>query len=385
MTSHVGPTVAPAVIQEQALGPEQPGTAVALLLQKAPCPGAPLGAAPAAVRVWFDAALLAVEPVFEDTLASERDAALVYAQLAKAENTRRAYSAAVRAWCAWCARRGITPLPGSGADVAAFLAGERGRGLAPPTLDLRRAAIRYLHHVAGCPNPTDDACVGAALAGIRRSAARAGERPRKKKAATVQVLRRLLEPIEDDLAGHRDRALLLVGFAGALRRSEITGIRVEDLEHTQRGLQLTIGQTKGSQTEAVIIPLPYGDTALCPVRALERWIKAAAITQGPVFRRIWRQKGSRTEGPPSLPRVGDQSLSDRAVALIVQARAAAAGFGAQELGGHSLKRGALTTGMDRGVHPTRLKRLGRHKSYDVLGEYMEFGDLFEGHPLTGVL
>ena len=201
----------------------------------------------------------------------------------------------------------------------------------------------------------------------------------------VQVLRRLLEPISDDLPGLRDRALLLVGFAGALRRSEIAGIRVEDLEHTQRGLQLTIGQTKGSQTAAVITPLPYDDTALCPVRALERWISAGAIKAGPVFRRIWRQKSSQDSGPPSLPRVGDVALSERAVALIVQARAVAAGFGAHELGGHSLKRGALTAGMDRGVHPTRLKRLGRHRSYDALGEYMEFGDLFEGHPLTGVL
>ena len=62
-----------------------------------------------------------------------------------------------------------------------------------------------------------------------------------------------------------------------------------------------------------------------------------------------------------------------------------AGFGRRDLGGHSLKRGALTTGMDRGVHPAKLKRLGRHKSFDVLGEYLEFGDLFDGHPLTGVL
>ena len=121
------------------------------------------------------------------------------------------------------------------------------------------------------------------------------------------------------------------------------------------------------------------------MRALERWIKAAAITQGPVFRRIWRQKGSRTEGPPSLPRVGDQSLSDRAVALIVQARAAAAGFGAHELGGHSLKRGRADHGDGPRRSPNPVEALGRHKSYDVLGEYMEFGDLFEGHPLTGVL
>jgi integrase len=264
------------VAEREPFGLKELSTAVTLLYPEPPCPDAPIGASPAIVRVWFDAALQAVEPIVEDTLDSERDAALAFAQLAKAANTRRAYSAAVRAWCAWCSRRDRSPLPGSGADVAAFLASERGRGLAPPSLDLRRAAIRYLHHVAGCAVPTGDACVSATIAGIRRSAAGRGERPRKKKAATVQVLRRLLDAIESDIAGDRDRALLLVGFAGALRRSEIAGIRVEDLEHTQRGMQLTISQTKGSQTDAVIIPLPYGDTALCPVRALERWIKAAS-------------------------------------------------------------------------------------------------------------
>ena len=69
----------------------------------------------------------------------------------------------------------------------------------------------------------------------------------------------------------------------------------------------------------------------------------------------------------------------------MQARARAAGFGRRDLGGHSLKRGALTTGIERGTHPAKLKRLGRHMSFYVLGEYLEFGDLFEGHPLSGML
>ena len=86
-------------------------TAVTLLLPEAPCPGAPIGASPAVVRVWFDAALQAVEPIPADTLDSERDAALAFAQLAKAANTRRAYSAAVKAWCAWCSRRDLPPCP----------------------------------------------------------------------------------------------------------------------------------------------------------------------------------------------------------------------------------------------------------------------------------
>ncbi len=350
-----------------------------------PLPPPPVGAAPEQVQTWFDATLAAALPVHDDTLASERHAAQAYGQLAKADNTRRAYVAAVRAWCAWCERRRLRPLPASGPDVAAFLAGERARGLTPETIKLRRAAIRYLHRVAGCPVPTDDACVAETLAGIQRTAARQGQHKRKKKAATVQVLRRLIAPIGDDLTGLRDRAMLLVGFAGALRRSELAAIRVGDLEPTERGLRLTLDQTKGSQAAAVMVPLPHGDTGLCPVRALERWLVAAGITQGAVFRRIWRAPGAKEGEAAALPRLGRDALTAQSVALVVQARAVAAGFGRRELGGHSLKRGALTTGMDRGVHPAKLKRLGRHQSYNVLGEYVEFGDLFEGHPLGGVL
>ena len=91
------------------------------------------------------------------------------------------------------------------------------------------------------------------------------------------------------------------------------------------------------------------------------------------------------DAPPPLPEIGKAALTSRSIADIVQARAVAAGFARRDLAGHSLKRGALTTGMDRGIHPAKLKRLGRHKSFDVLGEYLEFGDLFDGHPLTGVL
>jgi integrase len=347
-------------------------------------PGAPVGGAAAAVRAWFDAAIEAVVPAPDGTLHAERAAAEAFQRLAKAANTRSAYRAAVRAWCAWCAHRSLPPLPASGPDVAAFLAAERRRGLAPATIDLRRAAIRYLHRAAGCAVPTDDACVSETIAGIRREAAGRGELPEKKVAATAAVIRRLLAAIPDDLRGLRDRALILVGFAGALRRAELAFIRLEHLEKTPRGLRLTLPQTKGAQTTAVVVPLPYGETELCPVRALDRWLSAAGVTAGPVFRRLWRARRNTPESP-APPRLGREALTPRAIAELIQARAVAAGFRRRELGGHSLKRGALTTGMERGIHPARLKRLGRHKSFDVLGEYLEFGDPFEGHPLGGVL
>ena len=350
-----------------------------------PVPAILPGAGAAAVSAWFDTMVDIEPPALDGSLAAERDAAEAYARMAKAENTRRAYRAAVRVWCAWCARRSLAPLPASGADVAAFLASERGRGLTPETLKLRRAAIRYLHRAASCPVPTDDVAVSETLAGISRQAARTGYAPKKKVAATAGILRQILAPIPADLRGLRDRALIVTGFAGALRRSELAAVRVEHLEKTERGLRLTLPQTKGSQTDAVIVPLPYGHTELCPVRALAAWLETAEIAKGPVFRRIWLPKLTPPGEPPPLPRMGSQPITPWTVAAIVKARAADAGFKGRDFGGHSLKRGALTTGMDLGEHPAKLKRLGRHKSFDVLGEYLEFGDVFEGHPLNGVL
>jgi integrase len=341
---------------------------------------APIGAKPEAVAAWFDDVADAPQPDHDGTLAAARLAARAWSRRAKADNTREAYRWAVRAWCAWCAAHGLSPLPATGADVAAFLAGERARGLRPTTLDLRRAAIRTLHHAAGCPSPTDDALVGATLAGIRRAA----PNPGKKRAATLAVLRDLLAPIPDDLPGRRDRALLLVGFAGALRRAELAAIALADLARTDQGFELTLPRSKGAQTAAVTVPLPYGRTELCPARALTVWLTAAAITDGAVFRRIFVPP-TPPDGPPPLLRLGTAPLTPRSIARIVQARAVAAGFGRGEFGGHSLKRGALTTGMQRGAHAAQLRRLGRHKSFDVLGEYLEFGDLFADHPLRDVL
>ncbi|HKM62021.1 MAG TPA: hypothetical protein VJY39_05975 [Acidisphaera sp.] len=106
-----------------------------------------------------------------------------------------------------------------------------------------------------------------------------------------------------------------------------------------------------------------------------------------MFRRIWiwtPPRGRNGRNTP-LPQVGSAAIDASTVARIVQARAAKAGFDPAVLGGHSLKRGALSTGMDPGVHPTRLKQLGRHRSYAVLDVYLELGDPFESHPLTGVL
>jgi len=158
---------------------------------------------------------------------------------------------------------------------------------------------------------------------------------------------------------------------------------VEHLEVSERGLRLTLPRSKGDRTGVgVTVAIPYGATELCPVRALRRWQEAANITGGAVFRRIFvpPTRHPPGEGTRPSPVVGTRAIDAGTVARIIKA-----GFDPDEIGGHSLKRGALTTGMDRGVHPTRLKQFGRHKSYAVLDEYLELGDPFDGHPLNGVL
>ena len=345
----------------------------------------PVDGQPAEIRTWFDGAVLAAIPAHDGTLETARVAARAYARHAKADNTRRAYRAGVRAWCEWCHRHALPCLPANPADVVAFLAAERGRGLSVTTIELRRAAIRYLHFIAGCPVPTAEAQVAETVSGMRRHAADQGELPAKKLAATADLLRDILKVMPEDLAGLRDRALLLLGFAGALRRAELAAVQVAHLETRERGLRLTLPRSKGERTGRVVtVAIPYGRTELCPVRAIRRWQEAAGIVDGALFRRIWLPPSAGDVTAPS-PRVGTVSIDPGTVGRIIKKRATAAGFDDKLFGGHSLKRGALTTGMDQGVHPTRLKQLGRHKSYAVLDEYLQFGDPFEGHPLSNVL
>ena len=364
-----------------------------LLPWAADIPAGPAPSAPQAVRTWFDTLTTGDLPKPDGTLATARRTAGALARRGKAANTRRAYRAAVRAWCDWCARHDLPALPAAPADIAAFLA--EARHPAPPaaplgvnTVKLRATAIRYLHVLARLPSPTATAEVGETLAGITRAAGESGQGPRPKLAARVAILREIVAAIGDDLPGLRDRALLLLGFAGAFRRSELAAIAVEHIEATERGLRITLPRSKGDRTAtSVAVGIPHGVSELCPVRALTRWRAAAGISQGPVFRRIWA-----TPRPPDatgdwrpIHVVGERGIDPGTVARIVKARGAAAGYDPKTLGGHSLKRGAMNTAKDRRVHPAQLKQLGRHASYATLGAYLEVGGLFEDHALNGVL
>ena len=154
---------------------------------------------------------------------------------------RRQYQArlraAVAAFTQWCAAHSQTALPAAPETVAAFLAAEAGRGLAVNTLRLRHAALRYLHLLAGYPPPTASPLVSATFAGIRR----AHRRPlRKKTALVLDPLRAAVREIPDDLPGRRDRALILVGFAAALRPAELARLDMSVLSRHDDGIALVL-------------------------------------------------------------------------------------------------------------------------------------------------
>ena len=363
-----------------------PATAAAVATLSPPL--AP-GADPDEVRDWFELETIVGLPVPAASFAKAEAAAAEYRRAARAENTRRAYRTAVAAFTDWCATHGQIALPASPETVAAFLAAEAGRGLAVNTLRLRHAGLRYLHLLAGYPPPTAASLVSATFAGIRR----AHRRPLCKKTALVlEPLRAAIQAIPDSLPGRRDRALILVGFAAALRPSELARLEVGSLTRHEDGIALFLPWRKNDQeAQGTIVWLPVGRTDLCPVRALEAWLAVAGITEGPLFRRLWRLPPPRVpKGTIRTPiaaryRIGSSPIDTDSIALVVKKWTGIAGLDGATFAGHSLRRGAISSGVAQGVHIARLKQFSGHASLKSLEEYVELDELRHNHPLKDIL
>ena len=247
-----------------------------------------------------------------ETLIEALGSAAAYAEAEKAEATRRAYASDIAQFAAWGRQNGTTAPPASVALVAAYLAWLADGGRKASTINRRCAAIADWHRRHGLETPTSAEPVRAVLRGIRRTI---GTRTTQKAPATDKVIAAMIKRIPDTLRGHRDRALLLVCFAAALRRSELVALEVASLERVPEGVLLHVARSKTDQDGAgQTIPIPRGGK-LAVVERLDAWLAAAAIVEGPLFRSVG--KGGQ---------VGAEALSDRAVALVIKDRAAAAGL-----------------------------------------------------------
>lgn len=298
-------------------------------------------------------------------------AAAAYADAATAASTRRAYETSWRAFVTWCDARQAEALPAHPLTVAFYLTDHAGR-LAIATLSRQLAAIRTRHRLAGHPPPAS-AELERVWRGIRREHGRPSN---AKRALVIADLRKICARLPATLAGARDRALLLVCFAGALRRSELVALVIDDgrsaapgaarLRLVAAGAEIRLGRSKTDQEgEGQFVAIPRGRTKLCPITALTAWLQAAGISSGAVFRSVDRHG-----------RVGRVALSDRAVAVIVKRAAESVGLDPAVFGAHSLRAGLATTAGAAGVDLQLVMRQLRHTKAETTMRYIREGEVF---------
>jgi integrase len=286
-----------------------------------------------------------------------------YIRASRAANTTRSYLTGWRQFESWCAAHGRKALPASPEAVALYITHLAGK-VKVSTIDARLAAISAAHRAAGHPSPTKAEAARLVRRGVRRSH---GTGQRRVRALTVADLRAMVAGLDEDAAGCRDRALLLIGFAGAFRRSELVALDVSDVVEGPEGLTVRIRRSKTDQEgSGRTVGIPYGtNLATCPVRAWKRWLELSGISEGPAFRAIDRQG-----------RLGEMRLSDRAVAEIVKRHAARGGIGADEVSGHSLRAGLATSAAAAGVPERVIAATTGHKGTAMLRRYIREGSLF---------
>jgi integrase len=257
--------------------------------------------------------------------ADAADRLALYRAASRAPSTRRAYKADWDHFLAWCGAGGHAALPTTVDTVCQYLADHAGV-LRASTLDRRLAALAVYHRAAGHPFDPGHHDLRAVLAGIRRVH---GARPRGKEALTPDDMRAMVAGLPRSLAGARDRAMLLLGFAGGFRRSELAGLEIGMLDFRAGGLvvHLPSGKSDPDGTAHQIKGIACAaDDGPCPVEAVKEWVMRAHLDDGPLFRPIDR-----------LSRIQDCALQPRAVARIVR-RAATEAAAARGLAGAGARR-----------------------------------------------
>lgn len=303
-------------------------------------------------------------------LGDEVAAARSYRAQAKAANTVRAYTSDWKQFEGWCDERGLEPLPARPEAVATWLAALALAGKADSTIGRHLAAIGWKHRQDGLVAPVqrDERMVIAdTLAGIRREQR---ARPNARKAAiSASELGAMLAAADGQgTRTIRDRAIMALGLAAALRRSELVALERRDVEMVDKGLKLTLRHSKTDQEgEGQVIAVPSGKT-LRPVERLKAWLAVRGGSEGPLFYQIDPQ-GRLTDNP----------MSDRSIARLIQKYAGRTGLDPEMFAGHSLRAGFLTEASRTGATIAKMQEVSRHKKIEVLLGYVRSAELFDDH------
>lgn len=286
-----------------------------------------------------------------------------FVRASKADSTLRGYKSDWRHFCRWCEGHGLCPLPASPESVALYIA-ECARRLKAGSIQRRLNAIAEAHKAVGLDSPTAAGIVKNTLKGIKR---KLGTAAVQKSPALTDDIRTMVSVADSGLIGLRDRALILLGFAGAFRRSEVVGLDMGDLDLGRDGLTVTLRRSKTDQDGAGRkIGIPYGSNPdTCPVRVLQSWLEAARVANGPVFRSINRHG-----------QVRQTRLAPADVARIVKKLAVRAGLDASKYAGHSLRAGHATAAAVAGASERSIMRQTGHRSVQMVRRYIRDGSLF---------
>ncbi len=293
-----------------------------------------------------------------------------YLQQATSENTRKAYRSAIRQFEKWGGR-----LPTNRDTLIRYLL-TRADSLNTRTLDLHLTAISQWHNYQGILDPVRDPLVRKTMEGIRRTHAKP---KRKAKPLRLEHIAQLLSHLSALPASQkklRDIALILTGFFGAFRRSELVAIQLEDLMWEPEGLAISLPRSKTDQSaQGLVRALPYGVTGCCPVKATRDWIDTAGISEGPLFRPVnrWDQVQSR-------------SMNPGAINELLKNLGTACGFDfVPDLSSHSFRRGLSTSAARDGVDFESIKKQGGWRSDETVREYIEEGQRFSNNAAGALL
>jgi site-specific recombinase XerD len=304
-------------------------------------------------------------------LAEIADRANEFVNRSKAKNTVRAYQSD---WChfeVWCRAHGQASLPATAETVALYVT-DLSATHKTGTLVRRISAISQAHQIAGFETPTKSSQVRLVMAGIRRTN---GTAQTAKTPVLVDDLRRMISRLPENLLGVRDRALLLIGFSGAFRRSELVALDVADVAVTRDGLVIVIRRSKTDQeAEGRKLGIPYGSNLVtCPVRSFQDWLQQCGFTEGPLLRPVDR-----------FSKVATVRLSGAAVAQIVKRYATAVGLKATNFAGHSLRSGLATSAAAAGASERSIMNQTGHRSVNAVRKYIRDGSLFRENAVAVV-
>lgn len=269
--------------------------------------------------------------------------------------TQRAYAGDLRDYLRW----GGT-FPGEPQDILAYVS-ERAQNLRISTLRRRLTGIGMAHVMAGVPDPTRSPLIRKVLRGVQRVH---GVAQRRAVPITEADLARMFEAAQS-LPEFRDRALMWLGFAAALRRSEIVALQVEDLSFERSGLTVRLRRSKTDPYgRSRLIGIPEQSGGRVAIAAVKVWLQAGGVNEGALFTRILvsGRRGAR--------------LSDQSVALLIKRYAAAIGLPAERISGHSLRAGFVTSAVRAGASLVSIQRQTGHASLDMLARYIRELDPF---------